>query len=181
MPMYLAVDAEYVPAVTATRNVVELDPIGNSVRVVPVFLYPVAEALYGYGVVVAAVRVRDVKETVFAATPAIEATTLMVSAVASVTLTYAQPVEAPNDAAERLYAPADALVAAPLTLAMRPSPDGVRVTVSPVAGTAMLPAESVVQTLMSAPLAPPLAKVPPPTVDTVRFETPELTMTEKTL
>jgi len=102
MPMYLAVVAEYVPAVTATRNVVELVPIGNSVRVVPVFLYPVAEALYGYGVVVAAVRVRDVKETVFAATPAIEATTLMVSAVASVTLTYAQPVEAANDAAERL-------------------------------------------------------------------------------
>jgi hypothetical protein len=60
-------------------------------------------------------------------------------------------------------------------------PDGVRVTVSPVAGIAMLPAASVVQTFTNEPFAPPLADVEPPTAVIATFETPEPTMIEKTL
>ena len=55
---------------------------------------------------------------------------LTVSAAAFVMLTYDQPVDAANDAAERLYAaPAVEATVPPFTVAISAVPEGVRVTV----------------------------------------------------
>ena len=76
------------------------------------------------------------------APPAIAAVRFVAAAVAFVMLTHATPLEL-KLASERLYAaPAAEVTATLLTYAISPVPDGVKVTASPGAKIAALPAAS---------------------------------------
>ena len=139
------------PVFASARKETVEDPIGTLIPVVvpewPVAVEEVARAA------AAATVVTNVTVVEVFAPPAIAAVTVVSAAAELVRLIQATPLEL-KLLADRLYAaPGADETAPPLTAAISPVPEGVRVTASPGARIAALPATSLRVTLIKPPLA----------------------------